>query len=60
MTDVLESVSRHKNVTNGVLRITSNNASGLIGVFCGRFITGAGFNPEWRAGLWRFEKTAFG
>jgi hypothetical protein len=39
--DVLESVSRYKNVTNGLLRITSNNASGLMGIFCGRFITGA-------------------
>ena len=39
--DALEAVSRHKNVKNGVLRISSNKASGLIGVFCGRFITGA-------------------
>lgn len=39
--DALDAVSRHKNVKNGVLRISSNKASGLIGVFCGRFITGA-------------------
>lgn len=41
MHDVMEAVSRHKNVTNGVLRITSNHASGMVGVFCGRYLTGA-------------------
>lgn len=41
MHDVLDGVYRHKNITNGVLRITSNGGSGLIGVFCGRFLTGA-------------------
>jgi hypothetical protein len=39
--DALEAVSRIKNVKNGVLRITSHDASGLVGIFCGRFITGA-------------------
>jgi hypothetical protein len=37
----LESVSRLNSVKNGILRITSNEGSGLIGIFCGRFITGA-------------------
>ncbi|HEY9790452.1 MAG TPA: hypothetical protein V6D22_08640 [Candidatus Obscuribacterales bacterium] len=37
----LESVCRLNGVKNGILRITSNEGSGLIGIFCGRFITGA-------------------
>lgn len=41
MHDALEAVARHKNVKYGLLRVTSNTSSGLIGVFCGRFITGA-------------------
>lgn len=41
MHDALDAVARHKNVKHGVIRITSNSCSGLIGVFCGRFITGA-------------------
>ncbi len=42
MQDVLEAVSRHKNVKNGVLCITSDRSvSGLIGVFCGQYLTGA-------------------
>jgi hypothetical protein len=39
--DALEAALRLGNVKNGVLRITSNEASGMIGIFCGRFITGA-------------------
>lgn len=34
-------VMRMGSIKNGVLRITSNEASGLIGFFCGRYITGA-------------------
>lgn len=37
----LESVSRLNSIKNGILRITSNEGSGIIGIFCGRFITGA-------------------
>lgn len=39
--DALEIVSRHKDVKNGMLKLTSQDTSGTIGVFCGRFITGA-------------------
>jgi hypothetical protein len=39
--DALKAISLLKYVRNGVMRITSHEASGLIGVFCGRYITGA-------------------
>lgn len=39
--DALEACTRLSSVKNGVLRISSQEANGLIGVFCGRFITGA-------------------
>jgi hypothetical protein len=41
MQDALEAIARHKNVKHGLLRVTSNSCSGLMGIFCGRFITGA-------------------
>ncbi len=39
--DALEAVSREINVKHGMLRVASDTCSGIIGVFCGRFITGA-------------------
>ncbi len=38
--EALETVTSHKNVQNGVLRITSDQGSGMIGIFCGRYMTG--------------------
>lgn len=51
MHDALEAVARHKNIKHGVLRVTSNSCSGLLGVFCGRFITGAMLSLTGEAGL---------
>jgi hypothetical protein len=51
MQDALEAVVRHKNVKNGVLSVTSNSCSGLMGVFCGRFITGAMLTLSGEVGL---------
>jgi hypothetical protein len=39
--DALEAVSRLRDVKNGVLQIISQDSSGMIGIFCGRFVTGA-------------------
>ena len=39
--DALEAISKHKTIQYGVLRITSDTGSGLVGIFCGRYITGA-------------------
>ncbi len=39
--EVLEIVLNVKDVQNGVLRITCNEFNGRIGIFCGRYITGA-------------------
>jgi hypothetical protein len=51
MQDALDAVVRYKNIKHGVLKVTSNTCSGLIGVFCGRFITGAILTLSGEAGL---------
>lgn len=51
MQDALEAVARHKNIKHGIVQVTSNSCSGLMGVFCGRFITGAVLTLSGETGL---------
>lgn len=41
LTEALRMIAACKNIREGVLRITSDTASGMIGVFLGRYVTGA-------------------
>jgi hypothetical protein len=51
MQDALEAVARHKNIKHGIVQVTSNTCSGLMGVFCGRYITGAVLTLSGETGL---------
>jgi len=51
MQDALEAISRQTNIKHGLVQVTSNSCSGLMGVFCGRFITGALLTLSGETGL---------
>jgi tetratricopeptide (TPR) repeat protein len=49
--EALELVLMSKDVKNGLLRIVSKDVSGRLGIFCGRFITGAQIASTGELGL---------